>query len=138
MKTLITTMPQDLRVVFAAIATDRTGDVYVTGRFMGNADFGPGPGATTLISGGDTDIFVAKYSTTGAVLWAKDMGGAGSGDGRSLGVDGSGDLYVTGNFSGSAVFGAGEANQTTLIATGSNVFVAQLASGSGNLAWVRQ
>ena len=121
-----------------AIATDQSGDAYVTGGFAGTADFGPGPGATTLTSAGDVDIFLAKYSPAGAVLWVKHIGGPSSDAGRSLVVDGSGNVYLTGDFYQSAVFGAGEPNQATLTATGYNVFVAKLASDSGNLAWVRQ
>jgi Beta-propeller repeat len=63
------------QVFGSAVATDPSGNVYVTGGFSGTVDFGPGPGATTLTdSGPDDDTYLAKYSSTGPVLWVKDWG----------------------------------------------------------------
>ena len=56
----------------------------------------------------------------------------GTGDfGAGIGLDASGNSYVTGQFEGSATFGAGEANETTLrSAGGSDIFVAKYGAGS--------
>ena len=55
-----------------------------------------------------------------------------------IAVDGSGNSYVTGYFQGSATFGQGQANQTTLTAAGgSDIFVAQYDS-SGALQWAKR
>ncbi len=50
-----------------SVATDASGNVFVTGRFFGTVDFGGG----ALVSAGNTDIFVAKYSPTGTHLWSQ-------------------------------------------------------------------
>lgn len=55
------------------------------------------------------------------LLWAKHAGtsgGVGIEQGNSVALDPSGNSYVTGRFSGVAVFGPGEINQTTLTSTG--------------------
>jgi hypothetical protein len=60
--------------------------------------------------------------------WAKQAGGSDSEWGEGIAVDGSGNSYVTGYFEGSATFGAGEANETTLESFGgSDIFVASFS-----------
>jgi Holliday junction resolvase len=123
----------------AAIAVDGLGNSYVTGRFQGTATFGPGEAnQTTLVASGSDDIFVAQYDANGLLQWARRAGGSGSDQGINIGVDGFGKSYVTGGFSGTAIFGAGQANQTTLVASGGDdVFVAQY-DANGLLQWARR
>ena len=86
-----------------------------------------------------TDIFVAQYAPDGTLLWARSAGGGGSGHdhGAGISVDAAGNALVTGHFEGSATFGAGEANETTLTgAGGHDIFVTQYAP-DGTLLWAR-
>ena len=55
-----------------AVATDNSGNIFVTGSF-GHHNFGGNVtfGTTTLTSVGGGDVFVAKYDPSGNVLWAK-------------------------------------------------------------------
>src|SRR5262249_24301705 len=121
------------------IAEDSSGNSYVTGFFSGTATFGPGEANQTLLtSAGGTDIFVAKYSTSGELVWVKRAGGTGADQANGIGVDSSGNSYVTGLFNGSATFGGGEANQTVLTsAGGTDIFVAKYNS-DGTLAWAKK
>ncbi len=50
------------------------GGSIVAGIFSGTADFDPTAGKQTLTAAGDTDIFVARYSSTGALRWARQFG----------------------------------------------------------------
>jgi len=110
----------------AGIATDSSRNCYITGGFRDSALFG----ATTLVSQGIYDVFVAKLDTNGNWQWAKQAGGTGSDAGISIAVDGSGNCYITGDFQGSALFGT-----TTLVSQGSvDVFVAKLDT-NGNWQW---
>ncbi len=87
------------------VAVDSNG-VYLTGSFYGSADF-TGDGVADLTSSAGVDIFILKVdSQTGATLWAKQVGGAGSGSGIALAVMG-GFVYVTGEFSGTVDFDPG-------------------------------
>ena len=123
----------------AGIALDGAGNSYVTGAFIGSATFGPGEtNETTLTSAGDDDIFVAKYDASGDLVWAKRAGGTGFDAGIGIAVDGSGNSYVTGFFQGSATFGPGETNETTMTSAGFiDIFVAKY-DASGDLVWAKQ
>src|SRR5262245_44936828 len=107
--------------------------------FQGSANFGSGVlNQTTLVSAGPTDMFVAKYDSNGMLLWAKRAGGISSDVGQGIAVDGSGNSYVTGIFQGSATFGSGELNQTTLVSAGpTDIFVAKYDS-NGMLLWAKR
>ncbi len=109
------------------IALDGGGNSYVTGYFNNMSTFGAGESnQTTLTSEGGYDIFVAKYDNSGALLWAKSAGGINFDTGNSIAVDVSGNSYVTGYFDGTATFGAGESNETTLTGAGNyDIFVAK-------------
>lgn len=107
------------------IAIDPAGNSYVTGNFCETSMFGP----FTLTSAGINDIFVAKYDTSGNVLWARSDGGKSGEDGHAIAVDGSGNSYVTGNREGTSIFGP-------FTLTGGGFFLAKYDS-SGNVLWVR-
>jgi hypothetical protein len=117
------------------IATDPLGNGYVTGFFLGPATFGAGEANETVLTSAGSDVFVAKYAPNGTLLWATSAGGAGTDWGRGIATDPRGNGYVTGQFSGMATFGAGEANETVLTSAGSeDMFVAKYAP-NGTLLW---
>jgi gliding motility-associated-like protein len=113
-------------------AVDTAGNVYVTGRFSGDMTFG----TTTLTSFGGRDVFVAKISTNGNLLWARQFGGTGNDQGIGIGADAFGNVYVTGDFSNTANFGT-----NTLTAAGAGLstdgFIAKF-SQNDSLIWVQQ
>jgi hypothetical protein len=118
-------------ILALATTTDSAGDSIVTGGFSGTANFNP-TGSANLTSAGSRDVFVAKYSPAGALIWAESFGGTGTDLANALAIDGSGNLYLAGSYQSSAKFGA-----TTLTSAGSSdAFVAKL-DGSGNVLWVQ-
>jgi hypothetical protein len=56
------------------IAVDADGNSYVTGLFSGTVDFKPGSGVVSLTSNGTSDIYIAKYSPRGKLVWVKQLG----------------------------------------------------------------
>ncbi|MDP8201176.1 MAG: SBBP repeat-containing protein [Candidatus Tenebribacter burtonii] len=114
------------------IATDDSGNSYITGYFMDTAYFG----TISLTSSGDDDIFVAKLDVDGNWLWAKRAGGDDDphGDrGYGISIDDSGNCFITGEFWGTAFFGT-----TELISSGSSdIFVAKLDT-NGNWLWAKR
>ena len=72
------------------------------------------------------------------LVWAKRAGGTDFEYGFAIAADGSGNSYVTGGFGGSATFGAGETNETTLTSgVSADIFVAKY-DASGDLVWAKR
>jgi hypothetical protein len=119
--------PTDQAPQSGGIAVDSSGNVVVTGYFLGSTDFGGGPLAST----GASDVFVVKLNASGAHLWSKHFGGSGSlSSGRSVAVDASG-VLVAGGFSGPLDFGGGP-----ITASGSaDAFLLKLDAASGAHVW---
>jgi hypothetical protein len=122
-----------------SIALDASGNVYVTGRFQSSiVDFDPGPGIANLTLSGNTDIFIAKFTTGGNYLWAKSVGGVGNNINLSNAIttDASGNAYITGYFQGAAVdFDPGPAT-ATLGSSGSDIYFAKY-DVNGNYIWAK-
>jgi len=85
-----------------ALATDPHGNIYLTGCYNGRATFD----GNTLISKGNLDVFVAKYSPRGQLLWIRSGGGTDEDYAGSVYTDKEGNIYATGEFRGIATFGS--------------------------------
>jgi hypothetical protein len=109
------------------VTTDSTGNVYVAGYFVGSYPIAPG---VTLTSAGGEDMFVAKYSPAGSLMWARRAGGSGNDRGKGIALDNNGSVYATGSFQGTADFGIA----TLTGAGGSDIYVTKL-DASGNFVW---
>ena len=113
-----------------SVATDRLGNVYISGFFNSpKLAFG----TDTLINSGINDIFVAKYSAAGNLLWAKGTEGVGPNDNVSMAIDLSGNVFITGSLSAPSFIFAGD----TLTGTGSDVFVLKYDT-NGNELWIKR
>ncbi len=120
-----------------SVASD--GTAFVTGLLTVGAVFAPSQsGETTLPSFGAEDAFVASYDVNGQLLWAKLAGGTGNEWGEAVGAHPAGGCVVTGSFSGSAIFGFFEVNNTVLTsAGGDDAFIARFDS-TGDLLWAKR
>ena len=77
----------------ADISTDTSGGIYVAGFTTGEFD-----GNTNI---GGFDLFVVKYDMTGAKIWSKQLGSTDTDYAKSITVDSSGDILLTGYTYGS-------------------------------------
>lgn len=84
-----------------ALALDPNGNVLVVGFFAGTVDFG----GKSLTSQGDKDIFVAKLSPDGDVLWVNRYGDSLGQVAIGVASDTKGDVLVTGCFAGAITVG---------------------------------
>jgi len=80
---------------FCGIATDGSGNVYISGMTM-SSNFPAHGGVFQLASGGYVDAFVVKYDTGGSKLWATYFGGSSEDTGRGISVDGMGNVLLSG------------------------------------------
>jgi|GEM_PF-3564586 len=111
------------------IAVDSKGNSYVIGTFSGTVKFGD-----TQLTTPNIDIFIAKYDSSGNCIWARKDSSSASSYGYGVSVDGFGNIYITGKFNGTDIFG-----NYTLTAGNpvSDAFVAKYDS-SGNCIWAKQ
>jgi len=82
------------------VATDAQGDCYFTGWFAGTATFGN----TNLTSNGLDDLFVARYTSAGDLMWVKQAGGSDYDRVYGIAVDAERNVYTAGFFVGTATF----------------------------------
>ena len=108
------------------------GDAVTSSSSAGGGGGGGGSGGGGGGGGGSTGGGGAG-STTGAALWAVRFGGAARVEGHGVAADASGNLYVTGSFTGSVDFGGGP-----LASAGNDdVFLIKL-DPSGDLIWSKR
>ncbi len=91
----------------SGVATDSFGYVYSIGYFGNSIDFDPGPGIEMRESNGGFDMFLVKYDPYGLYTWALTWGGEGHDRCRGLYIDDSDDIFITGDFIGTADFDPG-------------------------------
>lgn len=119
------------------IVVDGTGNMYIVGLFSTTADFDPGPGTFSLITpGGSYDAFIVKLNASGALVWAKRMGGTGTDEAFGIFVDGTGNIYTTGKFAGTADFDPGSGTTNLVSAGSADIFIQKLNS-AGNFTWAK-
>lgn len=113
------------------IVADDTDHVYVTGLFQTTVDFDPGAGTHNLSSNGSNDAFIQKLDASGDFVWAHSFGGTDNDNGFSIKVDGSGNIYATGYFTGTTDVDPG-AGINDLSATGDHdIFVLKWSEDNG-------
>lgn len=112
------------------ISGDSEGNIYVTGFFANTANFG----GSSVTSGGGSDMFIARYNSSGTCIWVKRIGNKGMDYGYGVAADNSGRIFVTGGFRYTTLFGS-----TSLKASGghADMFVTCFNS-SGNVIWAKR
>jgi hypothetical protein len=116
--------------------SENAGNLYITGDFSNTVDFDPGASSTYLSSAGATDVFILKLDSSGNLIWARSVGGTGFEYAYSVGTDGSGNIYVTGYFLGTADFDPSAGTAYLTSAGGADIFFSKL-DASGNFVWAK-
>lgn len=120
-----------------AVAVDGSANVYTTGGFNGTVNFNPNSGTTHSLSGGG--VFVSKLDASGNYVAAAGMAGTADGTGlgiaRGIALDGSGNVYTTGFYTGPADFDPTSGTYTLPFNGGyADIFVSKLTQTSPQLA----
>ena len=121
-----------------AAAVDASGNVFVAGRFSGeDVDFDPTEGVDLHSSVGSWDVFVTKLHSDGSYGWTRTLGGASNDTAHGASVDGTGNVYVAGEFYSSNADFDPTAGVDLHSPTGAaDVFVTKLGS-DGSYGWTR-
>ncbi len=113
---------------------------FFTGTFTGTADLSPDASGGTVTSVGGQDIYFAKYTSSGQLVWGKSIGGVSDDEGIAMVPSNAGGLYLTGTYTSQADMDPG-AGTTLVGVAGLNpnsegTFFARY-SADGNLIWAR-
>ncbi len=103
------------------VATDASGNVYVSGAIWGGLDGNS--------SAGGIDLFVVKYNSSGTRQWTKQLGTSSHDNATGVATDASGNVYVSGGTEG-GLDGHSSAGGSDLIVVKYN--------SSGTKQWTQQ
>lgn len=126
-----------------AMVTDTANNIYLTGYFGGGADFDPDTAFAAqqkITAQGLSDIFFAKYTSSGTYMWVKQIACATQSDSigaASIAVNKDGKIFLTGFIKGSANFdqyGLEVLASTTV--DSQDVFLAKFES-DGSYGWAK-
>ena len=126
-------------ILIRDISKDASNNIIITGHFSGSITFDINQSNSTLISLGYNDNFIAKYNSSGTLLWAKQISGSSDEDSYSVVCDNLGNIYSTGQFQGTVDFDP-NLGISNLTANGGNPqlnsFILKLNS-NGEFVWVK-
>lgn len=114
------------------ITVDQVGNIYFTGALIGMADF---DSITISGTGTSNDIFLAKYNSSGNVLWVKHAYGGADEEGRCIAIDNLGNILIggsfvpTGNFDGFLLLGWGNYDAFVAKYDSTGTFISALNAG---------
>ncbi|MHC5112580.1 MAG: SdrD B-like domain-containing protein, partial [Planctomycetota bacterium] len=117
------------------VGTDAAGNVYMTGTFRGTADFDPGSGETLLHGVSNSDVFIAKYTRLGVLVWAKEIAGQNYLYSRGMAVSDAGELTVTASYSGTVDVDPGPGELLFDSPSGASLVVR--LGNDGELVWAK-
>lgn len=100
-----------------SIAVDDSGNVYITGSFSNTVDFDPGTSTSPITSAGASDIYLAKFTSSGQLKWVHSYGTVAADFSHLVLINDSSQIYIAGNM-------------------GPDIFIKKLSSG-GNLIWTK-
>jgi len=94
------------------VAVDSSRNAYVTGYTSGA--FPATSGIFQSSNNGSSNVFVAKFNSTGSELYATLLGGTGSDMGQAIAADAGGNAYVTGSSSSASIPNAPTGGRTPM------------------------
>ncbi|MBA3682931.1 MAG: T9SS type A sorting domain-containing protein [Bacteroidetes bacterium] len=118
------------------ITTDPSGNIYTCGSYTGTVDFDPSAATLNQSSNGMQDVFISKSDGNGLLTWAKSIGGSSFDLSRSIAVDVTGNVVVTGYHAGVSDLDPGPASYT-LSSLGYDAFILKLDQ-AGNFIFAKQ
>ena len=113
------------------LAADAAGNSFLVGEFRETSNFSPL--ALTNAFADTSDMYLVKYDPAGNPVWARRAGGISTDSAKAVAVDSSGNVYVAGDFSGTASFGT-----NVFTSSGTEDMFLLKYDPAGNLLWARK
>lgn len=120
-----------------AMASDDSGNIYSVGGFYGNVDFNPGQGTHIMNAAYGNNTFILKLNASGQFVWARQIAGISPNEAYGIICDRSGNIVVTGTFSGYIDFDPGQGTAALISKGNDDVFTLKMTA-SGKFIWVKQ
>lgn len=122
--------------ISSGIEVDKQNNIYVSGIFSGTADMDPSAAVYNLTAKGQFDLFLAKYTTNGALIWAIDVGGSAYTQVNAMAIDQNGNCIVTGQFNSAFDADPGPGTTTLTPAGDYDAFIIKY-NANGGFVWAR-
>ncbi len=120
-----------------SLAVDLTGNIVVTGWFMGVVDFDPSAATYNMTSvGAAFDTYVVKFDALGNFIWAVQTGSSSNDAGQYVALDAVGNIYCTGYFQGAVDFDPGPGTFSLISGGAEDIYITKL-DASGNFLWAK-
>lgn len=117
-----------------ALATDNSGNVYLAGYSSSTVGIAT-VGAYQSTQGGSDDAFIAKFSSSGSLVWASYYGGTGMDRAYAVTVDTANNVYLAGSTRSSSGIATTGGHQTTISSTGSDEGFIVKFDSTGSRLW---
>jgi hypothetical protein len=119
------------------IVIDNQGYSYICGHFLGTLNYQLQSGTQSITSAGSNDIFIAKLSPNGNVVWIYRIGGTSSDYAFRIAIDSQNNLYLAGSYRNTVDFDPGPGQFNLTASSGNpNAFVLKLDE-NGQFIWAR-
>ena len=114
---------------------DNQGNIVSAGYFYNTVDFDPSANTNNRTSVGFADNYIAKYTSSGTILWAISFGSTGIDIPHSVVTDSNNNIILTGYFSNTCDFdpSTGVTSRTSI--GGRDAYIAKY-DPNGNFQWV--
>lgn len=119
------------------LVTDDQNNVYITGICNDSVDFDPGPD-TSFVVAGQNDIFLAKYTPSGTLIWRKVLISQSMNYVEALHMDAAGNLLIIGSIQSDVDFDPGPGVALEQVPTGmANKMIIAKYTSDGDFLWVK-
>ncbi len=121
---------------FTTMSLDNSGNLYLTGSFMGAVDFDPSNTNFIVTSNGEYDFFIVKLDASGNFVWVKTFGEQTQDFGITIHTDSNNNITITGTFSGLVDFDPSAGTHYVQAIGIGDMYILKLTN-QGEFLWVK-
>ena len=128
----------NLKGIITTMHANENDGIYLSGYFSGTQDFDPSSNTANLSSLSYSNVFLGKYDTTGAYVYALNIGGNKPANyvNNLIATDGVGNIYRAGGLSATTDLDPTSATYNVSSLSGPGIFISK-HTANGNLIWAK-